>query len=80
MAEKTELKEHEIRALEVNIRRHVKHSGGFRKGTVPADKKATHKLLKLAGRKEVEWNHSIDLGMRNEKTAIRAKTSKNSID
>lgn len=77
---KQELKEHEKIDREKQIRKYVKHAGGFRKGLSNADKTTARALLTEADRKKVEWDHSIDLGMINTKSKVKPKVGKNSID
>ncbi len=79
--QKAPLKEHEIRELEVRIRKFVKRDGGFRKGVSTADAVATTKLLKELGRKGIAWDETIDCGpMVQEKSKVVPKAGKNSID
>lgn len=77
---KKKLKEHEKIDLERQIRKYVRHSGGFRVGLTNAEKVTARALLTAAGRKAVEWDHSIDLNMINTKSIVRPKKTKNSID
>lgn len=46
-------------ALEREIRRYVKKSGGFRRDISPEARAEGVRLLKLAGRKDVKWNERI---------------------
>lgn len=77
----SQLKAHEIAALETIVRKAVKRDGGWRKGVRPAVKKAGQIALDQLGRTKPEWDESIVIGkMAGERSAVRAKTSKNSID
>jgi len=51
--------EAEKRAVEREIRRYIKRSGGFRKGLSKAGKMEAKRLLKIAGRKELKWDLDI---------------------
>ncbi len=51
----------EKNALEHELRKYIKRSGGFRKGLPEFEKQRAKQLMEIAGKEKLKWDLSIDI-------------------
>lgn len=62
--------------LERELRRYVKRSGGFRKNLSKPHKEVAKRIMKQLGRKEPEWDTSIEVFGVDQATVARIDVNK----